>query len=111
MITMRPLRQYRSCFMSGIDNINRGFRKLAGVNPPARSAARIVSAPNSQLGTIEARVRTLATELGSTVSGSYDPAVVGMPTGEFYDGDHLLEPGIQRLLAPIRQKLVTAPAL
>ena len=64
-----------------------------------------------QLGTIEARVRTLATELGSTVSGSYDPAVVGMPTGEFYDGDHLLEPGIQRLLAPIRQKLVTAPAL
>jgi len=66
---------------------------------------RIKSAPDSQLEAIESRVRTLAAELGITISGSYDPAKAGTPAAEFYDGDHLLEPGIKRLLAPIRQKL------
>ncbi len=77
------------------------------VLPPYHPAihSRITSAPDSQLVAIESRVRALAAELGITISGSYDPAVAGAPAGEFYDGDHLLEPGIKRLLAPIRQKL------
>ena len=47
-------------------------------------------------------------ELGVEISGSYDPAKAGMTAADFYDGDHLLEPGIKRLLAPIRQQLTEA---
>jgi hypothetical protein len=80
------------------------------VLPPYHPAiqSRIKAAPNSQLTAIESRVRGLAAELGLAISGSYDPAAAGIPAAEFYDGDHLLEPGIQRLLAPIRQQLTAA---
>jgi hypothetical protein len=77
------------------------------VLPPYHPAIhpRIKAAPDSQLEAIESRVRVLAAELGIPVSGSYDPAKAGTPAAEFYDGDHLLEPGIKRLLAPVRQQL------
>jgi hypothetical protein len=80
------------------------------VLPPYHPAIhpRIQTAPNSQLAAIESRVRTLASELGITISGSYDPARAGTPATDFYDGDHLLEPGLERLLAPIREKLAGA---
>jgi hypothetical protein len=98
-------------FSAWLRSLRAGGAQVWLVLPPYHPAIhpRIKASPYSQLAAVESRVRTLARETGSTVSGSYDPAAAGIPAAEFYDGDHLLEPGIQHLLAPIRRQLGPGP--
>ena len=62
---------------------------------------RLIAAPQNQLRTIEARVREFAAQHGLPCTGSYDPAVLGLASEDFFDGDHLLNAGLQRLLRPL----------
>lgn len=68
---------------------------------------RILRSPGNQLKAVEARLREYSRRTGIPLVGSYDPARAGVTADLFYDGDHLREEGLQRLLAPISR----APAV
>ena len=68
----------------------------------------IVAVPQNQLKAIESRLHAFARQAGVGLLGSYDPAQAGMSGADFYDGDHLLKGGLQRLLAPIAASAATA---
>jgi hypothetical protein len=59
---------------------------------------KIVADPKNQLLVVEDRVRTHAVAVGLPVVGSYDPAKVGMTEEDFFDGDHLREGSLFKLL-------------
>ena len=73
------------------------------VLPPYHPAIyqRILANPQNQLSRIELRSRELARQDGARLFGSYDPAKNGLGEGDFYDGDHLNDLGLKRLLAPL----------
>lgn len=63
---------------------------------------RIIQTPGNQLRAVEARVRDFSRRTGIHLVGSYDPTRAGVTAELFYDGDHLREEGLRRLLAPLR---------
>jgi len=60
----------------------------------------IIANPQNQLRTIENRLWATSVRLSVPLIGSYDPAIVGVGDQDFYDGDHLRESGLTRLLEP-----------
>jgi hypothetical protein len=63
---------------------------------------RITALPENRLREIEARTREMFVGVpGVNVIGSYDPEVAGVEAADFYDGDHLLDSGLRKLLAPL----------
>lgn len=78
-------------------------REVWLVIPPFHPAIYrdIVSTPDNQLASIEARTRALAAREGYRVIGSYDPAVLGLTAPDFEDGDHLNDLGLAHLFAPV----------
>lgn len=59
---------------------------------------KMIAEPKNQLRAVEDRVRALAPAAGVRLVGSYDPAVVGVGEADFFDGDHLREDGLRKLL-------------
>lgn len=61
---------------------------------------QIVANPQNQLRTIENRLWETSLRLSVPVIGSYNPEIVEVSDDDFYDGDHLRETGLTRLLDP-----------
>lgn len=59
----------------------------------------IIREGKNQLRTIEERIHTTATALQLRLIGSYDPKLIGVTDADFFDGDHLREDALARLLS------------